>query len=141
MPKAENSKRVQMRCTLMWAFLTKKKEGNAKYSVELCNLSEAAVDALEEMAIEVKRNPEKPEKGYYITCYSVNPFRARDENGLPLDAEVLVGNGSKATAVIEPYEWKYQKKSGTSPNIRTLIINELVEYTPTAAIDDSQPVL
>lgn len=137
----ETSDKVQMRCTLMWAFLTKKREGNEKYSVNLCNLSEAAVDKLEEMGIEVKRNADKPEQGYFITCYSVNPFRPRDTSGVLIDPEILVGNGSKATVVVEPYHWQYQKKKGTSAHISTMIITDLVEYSPVGSIDESQPIL
>jgi hypothetical protein len=41
---------------------------------------------------------------------------------------VKVGNGSKAKAVINPYEWKYKNKKGVSPSLRKLVITELIEY-------------
>ena len=52
---------------IYWANLEKKNEMSGKYQVDLCNLSETAVNALEEMGITLKSNPKKPEMGQYIT--------------------------------------------------------------------------
>jgi hypothetical protein len=133
-----NINRVVVKATIMWAFLTHKKDGNEKHSVELCNLSEPAVDALEDMGIEVKRNKDKPEKGYYITCYSQNPIKAQDKDGLPIDPNIRVGNGSKGVAVITAYEWKRTGKSGTSPSIKKLVIEDLIEFTSSADYNESE---
>jgi hypothetical protein len=99
---------------------------SGKYQVDLCNLSDAACKALEEMGIEVKSNGDKPEQGKYITCKSSNPIKAFDNDGDEIDE--IVGNGSKAKALISSYEWKYKNKSGVSPSLVKLVVTDLIVY-------------
>lgn len=118
--------KVKVKCDLYWAQLSKQNEMSGKYQVDLCNLSDAACKALEEMGIEIKSNKDKPEQGKYITCKSNNPIKAFDSDGDEISE--LVGNGSKAKAVISSYEWKYKNKSGVSPSLAKLVVTDLVEY-------------
>jgi hypothetical protein len=115
---------VKLKADVMWAQLDKVNEMSGKYQVNLCNLSDAAVLALEELGIAVA---EKEGQGRFITCKSANPIKAFDADGDEIDG-VKVGNGSKAKAVINPYEWKYKNKKGVSPSLRKLVITELIEY-------------
>ena len=114
---------VKIKANIMWAQMTKINDLSGKYQVNLCDLSEPAVQALTEMGIEVK---EKEGFGKYITCKSAKPMKAFDEDGDEITEEI--GNGSKAKAIITAYEWKYKNKKGVSPSAKKIVITNLVEY-------------
>ena len=116
---------VKIKADIMWAYLVKPNDMSNKYQVDLCNLSDKAVEALESMGLEVKH---KEGKGKYITCKSSRPITIYDDGGAMLDGANL-GNGSKAVALVGTWEWAYQKKKGTSPALKRLVITELLEYT------------
>lgn len=119
--------KVKVKCDLFWAKLKKVNEMSGKYQVDLCNLSDAACKALEEMGIEIKSDAaKKPDHGKYVTCKSSNPIKAFDLEGDEIDENI--GNGSKAKAVLSSYEWKYKNKSGVSPSLSKLVVTDLVEY-------------
>jgi len=120
-----NTEAVQVKAEVMWAFLNKPNEMSGKFQVDLCNLSDKAVGALEEMGIEVKT---KEGKGAYVTCKSTRPIAAYDDVGSLLEGDIL-GNGSNAAAIITPYEWSFKGKKGVSPSLRKMVITELVPYT------------
>lgn len=115
---------VKIKADIMWAYLNKPNELSGKYQVDLCNLSDKAAKALEEMGLEIKQ---KEGKGNYITCKSTRPIVAFDDGGSAIDSTIL-GNGSKAVALVGAYEWAYQRKKGVSPALRKLVITELVAY-------------
>ena len=120
-----NTEAVKVKAEIMWAFLNKPNEMSGKFQVDLCNLSDKAVGALEEMGIEVKT---KEGKCAYVTCKSTRPIAAYDDGGSLLEGDIL-GNGSKAAAIITPYEWSFKGKKGVSPSLRKMVITELVPYT------------
>lgn len=129
---------VKIKADVMWAQLDKVNEMSGKFQLNLTNLSEAAVVALEEMGITV---PDKEGQGRYITCKSANPIKAFDNDGVEL-AGVKIGNGSKAKAIITSYEWKYKNKKGVSPSLKKLVITDLVEYGGGGSVDlDDEEVL
>lgn len=115
---------VKVKADIMWAYLNKPNELSGKYQVDLCNLSDKAAKALEGMGLEIKQ---KEGKGNYITCKSTRPIVAFDDGGSAIDGGIL-GNGSKAVALVGSYEWAYQRKKGVSPALRKLVITELVQY-------------
>jgi len=123
------TERVKIKADVMWAYLEKPNDMSGKYQVDLCNLSDPAVAALEDMGIAVRQ---KEDKGYFITCKSSNPIKAYDKNGDQLDA--TVGNGSGAIAMVGFYEWTFKNKEGRSPSLKKLVITDLVSY------DDAEPV-
>ena len=116
---------IKIKADIMWAYLAKPNEMSGKYQVDLCNLSDKAVEALEDMGLEVKN---KDGKGKFITCKSTRPITIYDDGGSVLDGSVL-GNGSKAVALIGTWEWSYQKKKGVSPSLRKLVITDYKTYT------------
>ena len=125
---------VKLKADIMWAQLDKVNEMSGKYQVNLCNLSEAAVTALEEMGITVA---DKEGQGKYITCKSNQPIKAFDSDGDLITDKI--GNGSKAKAIVTGYEWKYKNKKGVSPSLKKLVITDLVVYEgASAAIDDDE---
>jgi hypothetical protein len=123
---SEDNKRVKIKATVYWCFHNKLNEMAGKYTVDLCNLSEAAVEALAGMGVSAVSSDKQPEKGMYITCKSQNPIHVFDADG----DEILedVGNGSKARAIVSSYSWTYKNKKGISPSLSKLIITGLVEY-------------
>lgn len=128
---------VKVKADVMWAQLDKVNEMSGKFQLNLCNLSDAAVVALEEMGITVA---EKEGQGKYITCKSSIPIKAFDNDGIELTG-VKIGNGSKAKAIITAYEWKYKNKKGVSPSLRKLVITDLIEYGGGGADLDDEEVL
>lgn len=115
---------VKIKADIMWAYLTKPNEMSGKYQVDLCNLSDKATEALQDMGLEVKT---KEGKGKYITCKSTRPITIYDDGGSIIDGSML-GNGSKAVALVDAWEWSYQKKKGISPGLKKLVITEFKAY-------------
>jgi hypothetical protein len=134
----EEQVKIKIKADVFWAQLNKINEMSNKYQVNLCNLSDAAVEALEAMGVSVSIGEDKKaDMGRYITCKSNNPIRAFDADGDELSE--LIGNGSKAKAVVGCYEWKYKNKKGVSPSLKKLIITNLVEYASEGgSIDDEE---
>lgn len=107
-----------------------------QYTVNLSNLSEKAVQALQSMGVTVRNDPVKREaEGNYITCKSNYKIDAVDKDGNPIPATVKIGNGSKATVIVSSYEWTYRGKKGVSPSIKKLTITDLIEYN-TAKVEE-----
>ena len=114
---------VKVKADIMWAHLDKVNDMSGKFQVDLCNLSDKAAEALQDIGLEVKF---KDGKGKYITCKSTRPIYAFDDGGSQIDAQV--GNGSKGVALVGTYSWAYQKKKGVSPALKRLVITDMLEY-------------
>jgi hypothetical protein len=134
----ENTQRVKIKADVMWAYMDKPNDMSGKYQVDLANLSDPAVKALEDMGITVRQ---KEGKGFFITCKSTQPIKAFDKAGDVIEG-VSIGNGSKAIALVGYYDWSYGAKTGKSPSLKKLVIDELVSYegaeAPEAVIDDDE---
>ena len=121
------SDKLKIKADVYWASLSRKNELADAYTVDLCNLSDKAVAALEDMGISVQENAEKkPEQGRYITCKSQRPIKAFDTDGDDIVEDI--GNGSKAICMIGSYDWRYKNKSGRSPSLAKLVITDLVAF-------------
>ena len=128
-------KPVKLQAEINWAFFDKVSDMSGKYQVDLCNLSDQAVKALEAIGVAVRQREDKPEKGWFVTVKSNNPIKPVDEKGNHITA--LVANGSKATALVSAYNWTWKNKSGISPSLMKIVITDLKEYVPeTAEADD-----
>jgi hypothetical protein len=130
-----NVEPIKFKADIMWAFLTAHNPLAQRYTVDLCNLGEEAVDALERAGISVLSKPEKPEKGKYITCKSTLPMVAETTSGSKITE--AVGNGSKAVAIVRPYQWDFKGKKGISPTVLKLRVTDLKAYTALQGADDS----
>lgn len=126
-------KPVRIEATLMWPFLDKPNDMSGKYQVDLTNLSDKAVRALEDMGITVRN---KEGKGFFITAKSNHTIKALDKNG----DEVLahVGNGTKAICVVGTYPWTFKNKKGVSPSLKKLVITDLVTYSSNPQQDQEE---
>lgn len=102
-----------------------------KYSIQLANLSQAAVDRLESLNIEVKSKPDdKFERGQFIECKSKFPinndgkyamlFESDGKTKLECEPE-QVGYGSVVRAVIRPY----QTDDGAKPSLVKMSVEEI----------------
>lgn len=129
------NKNLKIKCDIYWAQLNKINEMSGAYQVNLCNLSDAAAKALEELGISVNEDSEKKaDMGKYITCKSKNrPMKAFDVDGDEITEDI--GNGSKAKALVGAYEWTYKNKKGISPTLKKLVITDLVEYAAGGALN------
>ena len=117
-------KPLKIEADIMWASLTTPNKMSGKYQVDLCNLSDNAIRALEDQGVNV-RNEEG--KGFFVTAKSKNyPITAVSKDGSPIS--VKVGNGSRGVALVKPYAYKYNGKPGVSAGISKLIVTELIEY-------------
>ncbi len=129
----QQTKPTTLKTTLFWANLSTKNEMSGKYQVDLSNLSDAAISALEERGLQVKSKDD--DRGSFLTVKSTNPIRAYNTSGDEISC--LVGNGSTATVAVGTYDWDFQGKKGRSPTCMKLVINDLNEYTPEVNVDVS----
>jgi hypothetical protein len=120
---AEAIKPVKIKGTAFWACLDKVNTISGNYQLDIGELSEAAVKALEEMGITALH---KEQQGFYITCKSQYTIFAVDPDGYRITDKV--GNGSKVIALIVPYDWKFKNKKGVSASLKKRVITELVRY-------------
>jgi hypothetical protein len=125
-------KPVKLNAEIKWAFFDKVSEMSGKYQVDLTNLSDSAVKALEAMGVSVRQREDKPENGWYVTVKSNNPIKPVDEKGNHITA--IVANGSKATALVSAYQWTWKNKSGVSPSLMKIVITDLKEYVPEGGV-------
>lgn len=133
----EQNKPIKIKGTAYWACLTKINNLSGAYQIDIGDLSDAAVKALESLGIEAKH---KEGQGFYITCKSKYPIVAYDSNKDEI-GDVLVGNGSKVEAVIGSYEWKFKNKKGMSPSLKSLVVKELVKYENFVEVGDDEEAL
>jgi hypothetical protein len=135
------SDKLKIKADVYWACLNRKNELADAYTVDLCNLSDKAVAALEDMGISIQENLEKkPEQGKYITCKSQRPIKAFDADGDEINEDV--GNGSKSVCMIGAYQWSFKAKKGVSPSLAKLVVTDLVVFAGGANISaDDEDVL
>lgn len=130
-------KPLKIEADIMWAFLDTPNQMSGKYQVDLCNLSKTAIQALEEAGVNVRN---KEGKGFFITAKSKNyPITAVDKAGEPISAKV--GNGSKGVALIKPYTYKVNGKSGVGVGINKLVVTDLIAYDAGSAVNLEDDVL
>ena len=124
---SEEKQRIKINADVYWAQLNKVNDMSGKYQVNLCNLSDKAASALEEMGLAIQEGTDKKaEMGKYVTCKSNRPIRAYDTDGEVID--MLIGNKSQCKALVSSYEWSYKNKKGISPSLKKLVITDLIEY-------------
>jgi hypothetical protein len=113
--------------TLYWPFLYERNNLSQKYQVDLSNLSDAQVEKLEDLGLNVRNKGDEREN--FLTAKSSNyEIKPYDKNGNELKG-VAIGNGSKATILFSTYGWKSPTgQKGTSLSIKKLVVTDIVEY-------------
>tara|TARA_R110000744_G_scaffold378346_1_gene494351 strand:+ start:1574 stop:2011 length:438 start_codon:yes stop_codon:yes gene_type:complete len=131
---------IVVNADVYWAFLNNKNM-NEKFSVDLCNLSEAAVEKLQSMGLSANSNDKQPEKGQFVTCKSDYPIKAYNSDGDLIteiyDNGLKVANQSKGRAVLSSYDWKNGK--GRSPKMLKFFITDLIPYADGNVSEDAGP--
>ncbi len=115
---------LTLKATVAWAQLETTNDMSGKYQVDLTQLSDGAVNALEAQGITPLY---KEDRGNYITCKSSRPIYAFGADGESLRG-IAIGNGSEAVAIVKPYEWTFKGKVGVSPSLEKLVITALEVY-------------
>lgn len=133
------SKPVKVAAEIQWAFFDKPNEMSGKFQADLTNLSDQAVAALESVGLAPRKREDKPEKGWFLTVKSNYAIQPYDKDGNEI--KDIVGNGSKAVALIKPYSWKWKNKEGVSASLAKIVVTDLVKYSAegveeTADMDD-----
>ena len=118
------SKSANVRATIMWAATRKVNDLSGKYQMDLTNLSDNAVNALESLGLNVTFNDDKQ---HFVTCKSTRPFIIKDADGANM-ADVNIGNGSLAVANVGTFEWSFKNKRGISPTLHRLVITDLETF-------------
>jgi hypothetical protein len=119
------AKPVTVNAEIMWASLQEVNRMSGKFQVDLCQLSNAAVEALEMMGLSVRN---KEGQGDFVTVKSKYPIRIYDTDSKEITG-VLVGNGSKGKAVLSYYDWKSPAgQAGRSPEMYKLVVTDLIPY-------------
>lgn len=124
------SKVIPVNAELYWTCYEQKNEMSGKYQVDVCRLSDAAQAALSKEGMNVRNKGD--ERGAFVTCKSTNPMRLYFDTGEQITG-LAVGNGTKATVSLSPYEWEFKGKKGVSPSAKRIVVKELIEY---AAADE-----
>jgi|SRR6056300_1245703 hypothetical protein len=115
---------LTLKGTLYWVERNKLNKYSNKYQIVLGNLSDKAVEALDNMGIAAANKGD--EKDYFITMKSNNPMKITDDTGSEFDSEVLIGNGSEAVCVVGYYDWSVG--TGRSPSMIKCKVTKLIEY-------------
>lgn len=110
-----NPQLVPVAATLYWANLDRVNEMSGKYQVDLGNLSEKAVNALEMLGLAV--NNKGDDRGSFITVKSNYPIEPEFVNSDAVDSG-MIGNGTKANVGIGFYDWEFRGKKGRSPSVK-----------------------
>ena len=130
----EEKKAIKIKADVFWCQHNKVNDMSGKFQLNLCNLSDAAVEALEDMGISVQTGEDKKaDMGKYITCKSEKAIRVFDTDNDEITE--AIGNGSKGKALVSTYSWIYKNKKGISPSLKKLVITDLVEYSAASGID------
>ena len=119
--------------TTFWAKLTRPNQ-DGKYSVDICNLSDKAVEFLKQYGANVRTKGD--ERGNFISCsskYPITPYTVEGD-----EIESLIGNGSQAQAVIEIRTGTNQYGPQCFTSIKKLRITDLIEYA--GAGDETEAV-
>lgn len=116
---------VKIQATAFWFSFLEKNEMSDKYQVDVSQLSEEQVDRLEGMGISVKNKGD--DRGYFVTAKSSKYApHVEDVDGFKMtDA---VGNGSKCTFIVKPYDYNFKGKTGVSLGLSKARVNDLVRY-------------
>ncbi len=141
-----DNNQVKIKATVAFPSLTRTDQMSGKYSVQLANLSSAAVEKLEEMGMSPKFKEDAYNRGQFIECKSKFPIdnskfkTVLDSEGFPIDPDT-VGPGSKVEVLLKTYEWSMGGKSGVGARIIKMVVTELSQAEAVADADDDMEAL
>jgi len=126
---------------LFWCNLYTRNKMSNKYQLDLVNLSEDQIKAIEDAGVSVRSKDD--ERGFFVTCKSTNyEIIPHDKNGDPIGPDILVGNGTRADVMVKPYGWTNpQGKKGMSLGVSKLVITDLKQYIPEEEVVEEEETL
>jgi len=134
----QNHNVLKIQATAFWFSFLEKNEMSDKYQVDVSQLSEEQVDRLEGLGINVKNKGD--DRGYFITAKSVK-FAPRVEDIDGFQQTDPVGNGSKVTFIVKPYDYNFKGKTGVGVGLQKARVDELVAYEKDGGTFDDIPSL
>jgi len=124
--------------TLFWANLVTPNDMSGKYQVDLGQLTPEAVATMKSWGIPIKQDDGtdadadgkggKPNKGAFVTAKSNYPIKVVFKAGISEVDPAVIGNETMAKVKINPYDWKFKAKTGTSLGVSKLQVTMLNEY-------------
>ena len=134
----QNHNPLKIEATAFWFSFLEKNEMSDKYQVDISELSEEHVDRLEGMGVSVKNKGD--DRGYFVTAKSTNKQpHVEDVEGFTVTKPV--GNGSKCTFIVKPYDYNFKGKTGVSLGLSKARVNDLVRYEATVTDYEDIPAL
>ena len=123
----ENAPTFSVRASISFPNFETKDRMSDKYSVQLANLSPAAVERFEESGISVNNKDDAYGRGDFVTCKSKFPIIPVNQDGESFEGRTgSIGYGSEVIAVIKPVQWEYAGKRGITARIVKLTVTNLV---------------
>ena len=136
---------VQLRATISFPSLVDQlvfnKAPTGKYGVQLTNLSDRAIERLEELGVETKQKPDdKYARGRFIECKSQYPIDNsgkfnilfEDDGKTPFESSPReIGYGTVVRARVKAYKGR---DGVTRPSLVSMAIEELVK--PEVSVDE-----
>ena len=137
---ANRTENAVIEATLFWANLTTENDMSGKYQVDLGLLDADAVKTIKSWGVPVKHDEgdgdKKPNKGDFVTAKSNYPVKVVFKAGVEQVDPTAIGNETVAKVKINPYDWKFKNKTGTSLGVSKLQVVQLNKYTPDDNDDD-----
>tara|TARA_R110002095_G_scaffold204420_1_gene187141 strand:+ start:68 stop:475 length:408 start_codon:yes stop_codon:yes gene_type:complete len=134
----QNHTPLKINATAFWFAFLEKNEMSDKYQVDISELSEEHVDRLEGMGVSVKNKGD--DRGYFVTAKSTNHQpHVEDTDGFKMIKPV--GNGSKCTFIVKPYDYNFKGKTGVSLGLQKARVDDLVAYEVALTEFDEIPEL
>lgn len=130
----EEDKFVDIEATAYWSCLDHKNPMSKKFSMDLCNLTDEAIEKIQSLEMPNASPPtirnRDDEREFFISITSNFPIglsKAKLEEGataadIPGMKGPKLGNGSLVRARLRPYVTEYQKKKFTKVGISQLAI-------------------
>ena len=121
----QNHNPLKIEATAFWFSFLEKNEMSDKYQVDISELSEEHVDRLEGMGVSVKNKGD--DRGYFVTAKSTNKQpHVEDVEGFTVTKPV--GNGSKCTFIVKPYDYNFKGKIGVSLGLSKVRVDDHVAF-------------
>jgi len=118
--------------TLFWAALVTPNDMSGKFQVDLGQLTPEAAATIKGWGIPIKEDAgdgdKKPNKGTFVTAKSNYPIKVVFKAGISEVDPSVIGNETMAKVKINPYDWKFKTKTGTSLGVSKLQVTMLNEY-------------
>jgi hypothetical protein len=128
---------ITVRGVVSFPSLTSPDQMSGKYSVQIGNLSDKAVERLEEAGATPKFKEDAYNRGRFIECKSKFPIdnskfsTVVDTTGANIDPS-SVGPGSVVVATIKTYDWSMGGRKGVGTRLLKMVVEELGEPMQTS---------